>query len=78
MVDRITFARSLYFPEGVQAAAAVYEGVAQITVDLGPEETVASIIEADPDVADEIVDAFSNQALFETIVRSRRAAAARP
>jgi hypothetical protein len=77
MFDRITFARSLYFPEAVQAAAAAYEGVAQISVDLGPDETVATIIEADEDVAAEIADAFSNHALFETIVRSRRAAAPR-
>jgi hypothetical protein len=78
MTERIVFSRWLYLPEAVRAAADQYASVARISVEVGPDEVVATIAEADPEVAGELPDAFSNHVLFETIVRSRRAGAGGP
>ncbi len=72
MSERVTFARSLYLPEAVEAAAAAYAEHAQI--DLTPtKDSVVAVISplGDSDTA-VLVNAFCNYVLHETIVRSRR------
>lgn len=74
MAERLSFARSLYQPAAVQAAAEAYGELARITV--LPEEENAVVVEISdphPDLAGELVDAFCNHVLFETI-RHHRAA----
>lgn len=74
MAERITFDRSLYLPEAVDAAAAIYADYATITVEPGGNAVVAVIAEsAEHDLA-EVAHAFANHVLYETISRRRQAA----
>lgn len=74
MAERIVFDRSLYLPEAVEAAAAAYGEHARI--ELSPiDDTVVAVIS---DVVEhderEVVNAFCNHVLHETIARIRQAA----
>jgi hypothetical protein len=70
----VTFSRSLYRIDGIESAAAAYAGLAQITVTPGESEIVVSLAQPHPDIpAQELVDAFCNHALFETVRRHREA-----
>jgi len=71
MAETISFARSLYHPQAIRAAAEAFAELASITVEAGDDETAVQIAEPDPDVADVIVDEFCNYALSETIVLLR-------
>ena len=70
---RITFDRSLYTPEAVEAAAAAYAEYADIE---RSGDAVVAVVGAvtggDPET---IENSFCNLALQETIVRMRRASA---
>ena len=71
MAERVTFDRSLYLPEAVEAAAAAYGAHAQIEVTRSDECTVAMVspvAESDPRP---LVNAFCNHVLHETIARLR-------
>jgi hypothetical protein len=74
MAERITFDRSLYLPEAVDAAAAAYADYAQIEVS-PTSDGVAAVISGvgDHDLRT-LVNAFSNHVLHETIARKRQAA----
>lgn len=72
MSKRITFDRSLYLPQAVEAAAAAYAEHAQIEVTPSADAVVAEIsgvVDNDPDV---VANAFCNHVLYETIVRLRQ------
>jgi len=71
MAKRITFDRSLYLPEAVEAAAATYADYAEVEVTPGDDATVAVISGGgnDPDV---VAHSFCNHVLYETIARLRR------
>ena len=74
MPDPITFSRSLYLPEAVQAAAAAFSELAKIDVRVLDSHIEVALAEIDPDVADVIVDELCNHALHETVVRRRGSA----
>ena len=74
MPKQVTFDRSLYLPEAVEAAAVAYAQHAEI--ELTPSEdgvraVISSVGEHDQEM---VVNAFCNHALHETIVRLRQAA----
>lgn len=72
MAERISFERSLYLPEAVDAAAAAYAEHAQIEVTPAADAVVAVIsAPADEQI---VVHAFCNHVLYETITRRRQAA----
>ena len=74
MADEIAFDASLYLPEAVAAAAAAYAEHAQIELTQTADAVVAKlsgVVGHDPRT---VVNAFSNHALYETIVRRRQAA----
>lgn len=72
MAERISFERSLYLPEAVDAAAAAYAEHAQIEVTPAADAVVA-VISAPAD-EQTVVHAFCNHVLYETITRRRQAA----
>jgi hypothetical protein len=69
VAESISFARSLYLPEAVQAAAAAYADLARIDVSDTGNDLIVTISDPDPSVAPEIGGAFANHALHETILR---------
>lgn len=72
--ERISFDRSLYLPEAVEAAAAAYAEHAQIAVTTGAdaiEAVISGVVDYDPDT---VANAFRNHVLHETIARRRQAA----
>jgi len=74
-MSRITFDRSLYIPEAVEAAAAAYADYAEIALERSGDEVVAvigAVTGGDPQTVEH---SFCNLALQETIVRMHRAAA---
>jgi hypothetical protein len=74
MTKQVSFDRSLYLPEAVEAAALAYAPHAEITLtptDNGVLAVISGVREHDPEV---VVNAFCNHALHETIVRLRHAA----
>ena len=73
MAERISFERSLYLPEAVDAAAAAYAEHAQIEVTPTADAVVAVISAPAPD-EQTVVNAFCNHVLYETITRQRQAA----
>ena len=74
MAERITFDRSLYLPEAVDAAAEVYADYATIALEPAAGGVVAVISEsAEHDLAT-IAHHFANHVLHETIARRRQAA----
>ena len=71
MAEQVTFDRSLYLPEAVEAAAAAYGEHARIEVtrrDECTEAVIAPVPEHDPGL---LVNAFCNHVLHETIARLR-------
>ena len=72
-MPRISFDRSLYVPEAVEAAAAAYAEYADITLERAGDAVVAvvgAVTGGDPRTVEH---SFCNLALQETIVRMRRA-----
>ena len=72
---RITFDRSLYDPEAVEAAAAAYAGYAEIALERSGDAVIAAVGAVTAGDRETIENAFCNLALQETIVRMRRAPA---
>jgi uncharacterized Ntn-hydrolase superfamily protein len=72
---RITFDRSLYSPEAVEAAAAAFSAYADITLERAGDAVVAVVGDVTGGDRQEVESAFCTLALQETIVRLRRAAA---
>ena len=73
MAKRITFDRSLYLPEAVEAAAAAYAPHAKIEVTPTDDAVVAEISSVVGDDPNLVVNAFCNFVLQETIARMRQA-----
>ncbi len=71
MAEVIHFSRSLYRDDAIDAAAAAYGELATISVETLADDIVVSVSDIDERVADRLVDAFCNHALFETASRSR-------
>jgi hypothetical protein len=74
-MSRITFDRSLYAPDAVEAAAATYADYADITVERAGDAVIAVVGAVRGADRDTIEHSFCNLALQETVVRMRRAAA---
>lgn len=73
MADRIAFDRSLYLPEAVDAAAAAYSEHAQIEITPNADAVVAVVAPAEGYDEAEVVNAFCNHVLHETIALRRQA-----
>jgi hypothetical protein len=74
-MSRITFDRSLYTPEAVEAAAAAYAEYADIALERERDTVVADVGAVRGGDRETIEHSFCNLALQETVVRIRRAAA---
>ena len=74
MADRISFDRSLYRADAVEAAAAAYADYATIALEPGAEAVVAVISDTGEHDVATVVHAFANHVLYETIARRRQAA----
>ena len=74
MADRITFDRSLYLSDAVEAAAAAYADYATIALEPTAEAVVAVISDAVEHDVQTVAHAFANHVLYETIARRRQAA----
>jgi len=74
-MGRITFDRSIYSPEAVEAAAAAYADYADIALEHSGNAVVAVIGAVTGGDRDTVEHSFCNLALQETVVRGRRAAA---
>ena len=73
-MGRITFDRSLYSTDAVEAAAAAYAAHADIALERSGDATVAVISAVRGGDRETIEHSFCNLALQETVVRMRRAA----
>jgi hypothetical protein len=71
MPERISFDRSLYLPEAVDAAVAAYAEYARITLTPSADAIVAEIADGGDYDARTIANAFCNHVLHETIGRRR-------
>ncbi len=74
-MGRITFDRSLYTLEAVEAAAAAYAGHADVALEHEGDTIVAVVGAVTGGDRQTIENSFCNLALQETIVRMHRAAA---
>jgi len=61
--SRVSFSRSLYHAEAVQAAAAAYASLAEVRVEEAANEVTAVLDTDDPD----LVGAFCNHVLHATV-----------
>jgi hypothetical protein len=73
MAERLAFSRSLYAIEAVEAAVKSFEHLAKLEVELsaGGSEISVAMTDADPDVADVLLDELANHALIGTVIRTR-------
>ena len=71
---RLSFDRSLYLPEAVDAAAAAYAEVARIAVTHAGEAVHVEITDVQEHEPALVGHAFANHALYETIARRRQVA----
>ena len=69
MSERIVFSRTLYTAEAVKTAASAYAALTKVEVEVSDTEVVAEFENAP---TGELVDAFCNHALYETVVQRRR------
>jgi hypothetical protein len=74
-MGRITFDRSLYSPEAVEAAAAAYAGYADIALEPSGDAVVAVVGAVTGGDRETVEHSFCNLVLQETIVRMRQAPA---
>lgn len=71
MAERISFDRTLYLSEAVEAAAAAYADYAKIALTASPDAVVADISDVVEHDARTVANAFCNHVLHETIARRR-------
>lgn len=72
MSERLSFSRSLYRQDAIEATVAAYAGLAKMSIDTDADhEIVVTVSEPHPALAGELVDAMCNHILFETIRRHR-------
>ncbi len=74
-MSRITFDRSLYTPDAVEAAAAAYGEYADITLERSSDAVVAVVGDVRGGDRTLIEHSFCNLALQEAVVRMRRTSA---
>jgi hypothetical protein len=72
-MGQITFDRSLYTPDAVEAAAAAYAEYADIALERSSDAVVAVVGAVRGGDRETIEHSFCNLALQETVVRMRRA-----
>ena len=73
MAKQISFARSVYLPEAVEAAAAAYAEHAKIDVTLANDASIAVMSDVAESDQEFVAHAFCNYVLHETIARIRQA-----
>ncbi|MFT4979438.1 MAG: hypothetical protein ACI8S6_005348 [Myxococcota bacterium] len=72
MPEQLSFSRSLYRQDAIEATVAAYAQLATLTVDTSGEHSVViTVADPHPSLADELSDALCNHILFETIRRYR-------
>ncbi len=69
--QRISFARSLYSPDAINAAIEAFAGLATFSVQLADDAVEVTLSDADADVADVLLDEFCNHALAQSIEFAR-------
>jgi hypothetical protein len=74
MAERVTFDRSLYLPEAVEAAVGAYAEHARFEVSATEEATVVVISAVVEHDVQSLMHSFCNHVLHETIARRREAA----
>ena len=74
MAEQVTFDRSLYLPEAVDAAAAAYAEHATIDVTPAADTVVVALSVIGEHDSETVTNAFCNHVLYETIARMRQAA----
>ena len=74
-MSQITFDRSLYTPDAVEAAAVAYAEYADIALERSSDAVVAVVGDVRLGDRETIERSFCNLVLQETVVRMRRAAA---
>ena len=72
-VQRIEFASTLYDDAAVEAAVEAYGHLAKFAMSKNDHAIVVEVSEPDERVADRLVDALCNHALYETVSRTRAA-----
>ena len=77
-MSQISFDRSLYVPEAVEAAASAYAAYADITLERTSDAVVAVVGAVRGAERDVVEHSFCNLALQETVVRVRRAGTSAP
>lgn len=70
-VSVLSFSRSLYDKEAIDAAAEAFKALATFQVSAADDAITVSVSEIDARVADRLTDAFCNHALYETVARAR-------
>jgi hypothetical protein len=75
-MSRITFDRSLYAPDAVDAAVSAYAEYADITLERSGDAVIVNVGAVRGHDRDTIEHSFCNLVLQETVVRLRRTAAA--
>ena len=70
MAERIAFSRSLYSVEAVEAAVKTFEHLAKLEVKVDGDAISLEMTDADPDVADVLLDELANHALVGTVIRT--------
>jgi len=73
-MGRITFDRSLYSPEAVEAAAAAYADYAEIALEQSGDAVIAVVGAVTGGDRETVENSFCNLALQETVVRMHRPA----
>ena len=72
MSERLSFSRSLYRVDAIEATVQAYAGLATLLVDDSSDhEVVVTVSDPHPSLAAELVDAMCNHILFETVRRHR-------
>lgn len=71
MAEKLAFSRTLYAVEALEAAVKSFEHLAKLELSVEGDAIHLSMSEADPDVADVLLDELANHALVGTVIRTR-------
>lgn len=71
MAERMAFSRTLYAVEAVEAAVKTFEHLAKLELTIEGDAIALEMTDADPDVADVLLDELANHALVGTVIRTQ-------
>jgi hypothetical protein len=70
MAERMAFSRTLYSVEAVEAAVKTFEHLAKLELTIDGDAIALEMTDADPDVANVLLDELANHALVGTVIRT--------